>query len=648
MNAKWFIANVIILLIAMEGFAQDYERDIEKESAIWQQLQKIAPRSVETFKAATEALDKGDYQEAARLYEEVMKKAPELDAVYRRLGTSLILSGRVKEGMPLLEEAVKKKSSPENLTSLAQYLAYPGESKEGTRQDKERALSLARQAGIYASDKKDPSYPLLIAQLSLDLENEREFRNATKMLVDLHPDLMATHYFNAIRAAMDEDWFTAEDEIKKAESLGLPREAAASFLESGVQTRATVWRYAYYSLYLIVAWIGGLGLLFLSGKILSTLTLRSLEKGDPNSDTGAEIPLRKYYRQLINIAGVYYYISLPVVIFLVLAVAASVTYGFFMLGRIPIKLVAILALCALLTVYKLIRSLFVRYGSEDPGRALKEEEAPALWALTREVARVVGTRPIDEIRITPGTDLAVYERGSFTERVQDKARRILILGVGVINDFKQDAFRAVLAHEYGHFSHRDTAGGDVALRVRSDMSKFGEAMVLSGQAVWYNIGFQFLRVYYFIFTRISHGATRLQEVLADRVAVRNYGAKAFEEGLTHAIRREIELEDIAYWEMRDAAKAGRPLQNLYEINREGNLRVDEKLQEALNRPTSEDDTHPSPADRFRLAKRIVCKNELQSAGLVWDMFANKDALTNEMSSLIDRYVRESNAQVDPA
>ena len=85
------------------------------------------------------------------------------------------------------------------------------------------------------------------------------------------------------------------------------------------------------------------------------------------------------------------------------------------------------------------------------------------------MAQAVGTRPIDEIRVTPGCDLAVYEKGRFREKLQDRARRILILGVGGLNEMRQNAFRAVLAHEYGHFSHRDTAGGDVALRVEQDV-----------------------------------------------------------------------------------------------------------------------------------------------------------------------------------
>ena len=49
--------------------------------------------------------------------------------------------------------------------------------------------------------------------------------------------------------------------------------------------------------------------------------------------------------------------------------------------------------------------------------------------------------------------------------MQDKAQRLLILGVGVLDGFRLNAFRAVIAHEYGYFSNRDTAGGDVAFPV---------------------------------------------------------------------------------------------------------------------------------------------------------------------------------------
>ncbi|HYK89836.1 MAG TPA: M48 family metallopeptidase [Acidobacteriota bacterium] len=182
-------------------------------------------------------------------------------------------------------------------------------------------------------------------------------------------------------------------------------------------------------------------------------------------------------------AGAYYYISLPVVMFLVIAVAGSIIYGFLLLGRVPVKLVVVLGLGAIITVFKMVQSLFIKTHSADPGRSLRREEAAALWRNAEAVAAGIGTRPIDEIRVTPGTEMAVYERGSRRERAQDRAQRVLLLGAGLINGFPQSAFRAVLAHEYGHFSHRDTAGGDIALRVNQDMIKFAVAMAENGQAV---------------------------------------------------------------------------------------------------------------------------------------------------------------------
>src|SRR6185503_8865612 len=296
-----------------------------------------------------------------------------------------------------------------------------------------------------------------------------DFRRATEQLANKHPQSVAAHYYSAILAAYDEKWITAEKEIKVAQSLGLPSEIAQQFLDSGVHTRARVWQYLIYSLYLVGAWIVGLTALFLIGKLMSRKTLSSLEEANPNSPASeSELTLRKWYRRLINVAGLYYYISLPVVIFLVIIVAASIIYGFLMLGRIPIKLVALLVIGGLITIFTMIRSLFIKVESVDPGRSLTYEEAPGLWDLPRTVAASVDTRAVDEIRITPGTDLAVYEKGTLRERSQDKAKRILILGIGVLNDFKQNGFRAVLAHEYGHFTHRDTAGGDIAIRVNTD------------------------------------------------------------------------------------------------------------------------------------------------------------------------------------
>ena len=135
------------LTFAQQGWTQSPPqagpgRDMNREKAIWQGLEKVAPKSVETFKAATEAFDRQDYEQAAKLYRQVMEKAPSFDPVYRRLGSALALSGKNEEGLRYLERAHELNPSPENLSTLAQYYGSAG------RRHTIIAIQQAARAGI--------------------------------------------------------------------------------------------------------------------------------------------------------------------------------------------------------------------------------------------------------------------------------------------------------------------------------------------------------------------------------------------------------------------------------------------------------------------------------------------------------------------
>ena len=454
------VVTTAALLSASSLAAQQQPRNALRERRIEEGLASVAPAAVPTFRRATEAMDAGRHADAEPLFREVLAAAPTFTPALRRLGGVLVERGLEGAGLDLLKQAVQLERSPENLVSLATALAYRPGGKMGSLDDQQTALGLAKEAAATNPHQDDASYTTVVAQLALSVDDTKSFRGAVTVLRSNHPGTLATHYFSAIAAAMDKRWEDAENEIREAERLGLPKEAVDSFLATGVHSNANVWRYARYTAYLFGVWATGLVVLFVAGRLLSSRMLLSIEQADPNVlASDAERSLRRIYRTVINCAGAYYYVSLPFVLVLVLGGAAALVYGFLMLGRVPIKLVAILVIAALVTAFKMLQSLFIKVAADDPGRALEESEAPALWALAREVAESVGTRAVDEIRVTPGTDMAVYERGTAADRRRDVARRILILGVGLLNGFHQGAFRAVLAHEYGHFAHRDTAGG---------------------------------------------------------------------------------------------------------------------------------------------------------------------------------------------
>src|SRR5262249_1062157 len=160
----------IIMVLVADCYAQTGGRDMQKEAAIWEQLQATAPELVDAFKEATAKMDRGDYLGAAVLYQKVVEAAPHFDAGWRRLGTCLVEAGESERGVAFLEKALKLNRSSANLSQLAVFLAYPGKDKHASREKQERALTLALEATA-KDTQPDLGNTLLVAQLALALRN---------------------------------------------------------------------------------------------------------------------------------------------------------------------------------------------------------------------------------------------------------------------------------------------------------------------------------------------------------------------------------------------------------------------------------------------------------------------------------------------
>lgn len=646
---RWPAAIVFLCLLFIGSTsAQINVRDLSKEEPFYQELNKKAPKAIEPFKTATAAMDSGKFDEAIQGYNEVLKQVPDFEPALRRLGFSLIGVGKRDDGLAKIQQALDLHRSSDNLTSMAMARIDPGNNNyQPPASEVEKAFALAKESSEM-SKGSEPDALSLVAQLALNLDKIDEFRKASSQLKAGFPDLLATHYFNAIRLADDGDFDGAIAEVKTAASKGLDPEEASRLvaaLEKGKDDAyplARYLKYIYAFLGVVALWILGLLGLFIVGKSMSGKTLKAIENSDPNDMTGGgHTALKTNYRRLITFSSIYYYISQPIVVLIVVVGTAAIVLGFLMIGTIPVGFLIGLVFVGGGSIFFMFKSLIVRQKVEDPGRKLDEVEAPELWELVRTIAGDINTRPIDEIRVTPGVEIAVYERGKWREKLQDKGERILILGAGSFDGFSTNAFRAVLAHEYGHFANRDTAGGDVAFRVNTDMMRLAEAMVNAGANTYHNLAFHFLRLYHFIFRRITHGASRLQEVLADRVAVHNYGAAAFSEGLEHVIRQKIVFDRLATAEINAALADRRKFENLYNLKLEDDKSsdIETAFKTEFDRPTGEDDTHPAGVDRVRLAQKIVGQTHENINGMLWELFVDRDEVTKGMSLLIEKKVR---------
>lgn len=632
----------LLLLAALTAVATAQEpegRDRAEEQEIYDRLAEIDPEAVPIFQEATWAMDAGDLQGAREGYGQVLVLAPDFPDALRRLSYVEVQLGNAESALSHAERAYTVEPSPWNQYALA-YAMLATEDPAHVAD----AFFHARDAAEALPDDLGPQYVLLFA--AIQYEDTDSIRRASEALIRLVPEDPMGHYVAGLVAADDGRWEEAERKLLLAQELGMPAERVQEALDGGIRTQARMWRAIRWAGYALAAWLVGLILLTLTGVLLSRLTLATVRR---TQSTGSfeigrgEGLLRGVYRLIIALTSLYFYVSIPVLILVVLAVTLGILYLMFSAGRVSLRLAALVGLAGLYTLYAIIRSLFVRMKESEPGRPLLQEEAPGLWSLAREVANRLETRPVEAIYLTAGPEIAVTERGRLWQKLRGLGQRCLIVGLGALPAMTQGQLRAILAHEYGHFSHRDTAGGNLMRQVHASLHQMAYGLATSGQARWYNPAWLFVNGYNRIFLRVTLGASRLQEILADRYAAVAFGAQNLIDGLRHMIRQSLLFDVKAKTEIQTAVEEGRALQNLYALpplKEEGQLaELEQREAEVMGRPTSPYDSHPAPKERIALLERLQTSAEVEGENRpAWALLPDRTALQEEMTRTVQANV----------
>lgn len=168
-----------------------------------------------------------------------------------------------------------------------------------------------------------------------------------------------------------------------------------------------------------------------------------------------------------------------------------------------------------------------------PGLTVGPDQAPELWRTVHELATVVGTRVPNEIRLVPEVNAAVSEDTKLLGLIS--GRRILYIGIPLLQAMRVDQIRSVLAHELGHYSGRHTRLGAVAYRGRLAMGG-----TISRIGPRNPVGWVF-RGYSRLYLLVDNAASRRQELEADRSSVQVAGRAAAASAL-----RELPVLDAAW------------------------------------------------------------------------------------------------------
>ncbi len=234
---------------------------------------------------------------------------------------------------------------------------------------------------------------------------------------------------------------------------------------------------------------------------------------------------------------------------------------------------------------------------QPPGPALEAASNPRLFKELNDVASRVGEPMPHEVYLVPDVNAGVRQRGGF---MGARGRRVMLLGLPLLQVLTISEMRAVIAHEFGHYHGGDTRLAPWIYKTREAIIRTvrqvsGSSSVLHLPFVWYGR----------MFLRVTQAISRRQEFAADALAARTVGARPLATGLRTIFGAALAYD--GYWreEVVPVLSAGflPPLADGFE-----QFLREPRVADAINRATQEEmkapridpyDSHPSLPDRLK-------------------------------------------------
>jgi len=169
---------------------------------------------------------------------------------------------------------------------------------------------------------------------------------------------------------------------------------------------------------------------------------------------------------LLRTFGFLLIVLLPFLLYLLaVALFAAIDFGLYGLlaisnvPRIPIAIPIGLGIIVIGTSIAILTGIYYLLfppKRKTLGIEVKKNEEKKLWNITKEIVNEIQAKPIDKIVITPDPGIGVYLEGNLFSTIFGGGKRVLEVGLPSLHDLTDDEFKAILAHEYGHFINRDT------------------------------------------------------------------------------------------------------------------------------------------------------------------------------------------------
>jgi Zn-dependent protease with chaperone function len=255
-----------------------------------------------------------------------------------------------------------------------------------------------------------------------------------------------------------------------------------------------------------------------------------------------------------------------------------------------------------------------------PGPELTPETQPELFTEIRAIAERTGQQAPAHVYLVGDVNAFVAERGGFMGL---GSRRVMGVGLALMNILSVSELRAVLAHEFGHFFGGDTKLGPWVYGTRRalgrTLSNLQAAQGAAGQLgaalvmLFHIVLFPF-KAFGSLYLRATQAISRTQELSADALAVRTEGATALIEGLKKTHRGALAFDAYMSNEVVPLLQASRlpPIGHGFRSFLDGGAR--DRLDRALENEIRDGkvdphDSHPPLKDRIEHARRLSARTD---------------------------------------
>lgn len=344
------------------------------------------------------------------------------------------------------------------------------------------------------------------------------------------------------------------------------------------------------------------------------------------------------------------------------------------------------AFAAILLWLFLFRGLFKRQKVERGTHLLLDEkEHPALFAFIRRVHQDVGAPPPRHVVVSPEVNAALIYDTSLINLVIPPKKDLLI-GLGLVNVVNLSEFKAVLAHEFGHFAQRSVGLGSylyVANRVlydliysRDRLDRFVDAWCAQDLRISFPawvlkavlwVARKILGFAYQGLNLVYLSLSRQMEFNADKVAVSVTGSDALIHGLARLEFANECLSDAAralnvaadhglmsddlFFHQQRAAERLRRLQKKPQAGLPPELPSDPAHQVQVFEPVDDGipdryRSHPTDHMRERNAKHVYIRSVIDERS-PWLLFHRPESLRQCMTALFYWQMLERSEKFEP-